>query len=154
MASPLEQIQNLLQCELMALNGMSDVSYHMLKQSAMCNGTRIVWECSLHLCSQWTVGKKEHNDVSGYFKDLFIISDTKVLCKRHNRYHRHEWLITALLSCILTLTVIYSSVICGYWLWIEIHLQPYVQYGLHPTDFHKNCYHSIYFCGRMQQILS
>jgi hypothetical protein len=43
-------------------------------------------------------------------------------------------------------------VICGYRLWIEIHLQTYVQYGLHPTDFHKNCYHLIHFCGHLQQI--
>jgi len=45
MANPLEKIQNLLQCELMALSCMSDISYHMLKQDAnrykhQCNGTR------------------------------------------------------------------------------------------------------------------
>lgn len=32
MANPLEQIQNLLQCELMALSCMGDVSYHMLNR--------------------------------------------------------------------------------------------------------------------------
>lgn len=59
MANSLEQIQNLLQCELMAMSCTGDVFYHMLKQDT----SRYKHQCKAQEESEMVVYRCVHSEL-------------------------------------------------------------------------------------------